>query len=288
MTVTVPSSAITNPEVLIEKCKHRERSQMEKRSMSQQDSTHFFSNDPPPAVSAPASYRTERTVAAPDEVIHHTIVFDASDSGWLDLARRTVAWEYREFASPPLDPEVVFKLLSTDGYELYGRSKTLVAVTTHPMTGEPDLSGTVRLVLGRDGVDEHGLPALDAMRLMQVTPDWPHRQAGLPDRNTGELSRFVIPRQYRTAAMRAAGVPVFVEKALFETVIILAAQHSIEYVYAIMPPHVLSLLITIGDCPQEIPGAQVRAESPEVSRRVALFPGYWGKSPKLYRLLKGA
>lgn len=107
-----------------------------------------------------------------------------------------------------IKPEVVFKLLSTDGYELYGRSKTLVAATTHPMTGEPDLSGTVRLVLGRDGVDEHGLPALDAMRLMQVTPDWPHRQAGLPDRNTGELSRFVIPRQYRTAAMRAAGVPL--------------------------------------------------------------------------------
>ena len=123
---------------------------------------------------------------------------------------------------------------------------------------------------------------------MQVTPDWPHRQAGLPDRNTGELGRFVIPPQYRTTAMRAAGVSVSLTKALFETAINLATQHSIEYVYAIMPPHVLRLLITIGACPQEIPGAQVRAESPEVSQLVALFPGYWEKSPKLYRFLKGA
>ena len=260
---------------------------MEKRSVSQQDSTHFFSKEPL-AASAPASYWTERTVAAPEEIIDHTIVLDASDSGWLDLARRTVAWEYSEYASPPLDPEVVFHLLSTDGYELYGRSKTLVAVTAHPLTGAQTLSGTVRLVLGRDGADEHGLPALDAMQLMQVTPDWPHRQAGLPDRNTGELGRFVIPPQYRTTAMRAAGVSVSLTKALFETAINLATQHSIEYVYAIMPPHVLRLLITIGACPQEIPGAQVRAESPEVSQLVALFPGYWEKSPKLYRFLKGA
>lgn len=259
---------------------------MEKRSISQQDSTHFFSKQPA-AASAPASYSIERTVAAPEEVIHHTIVLDAKDSGWLDLARRTVAWEYSKFASPPLDPEVVFHLLM-DGYELYGRSKTLVAVTTHPMTGEQALSGTVRLVLGRDGVDEHGLPALDAMQLMQVTPDWPHRQVGLPDRNTGELGRFVIPPQYRTAGMRAAGVPLFVSKALFEMALILAAQHSIEYVYVIVHPHVLRLLITVGACPQEIPEAQVRVEIPEVSHLVALFPGYWGKSPKLYRFLMRA
>src|SRR5215469_9843278 len=178
--------------------RERESSQMEKRSVSRQDSTHFFSKQS--AASALAAYSIARAVAAPEEVIHHTVVLDAQDSGWLDLARRTVAWEYSKFASPPLDPEVVFHLLSMDGYELYGRSKTLIAVTTHPMTGEQTLSGTVRLVLGREGVDEHGLPALDAMQLMQVTPDWPHRQAGLPDRNTGELGRFVIPPQYRTAA----------------------------------------------------------------------------------------
>ncbi|HUD44834.1 MAG TPA: hypothetical protein VMR41_04785 [Patescibacteria group bacterium] len=224
----------------------------------------------------------------PKDVSSNTTAIVANGTPWFEMARWKVALDYSVLALEPLNPKDVYDTLCKDGYDNNGHSKTIVTITKNPQTGEDELSGTVRLVLGKNQAgsekDQDGLYPLDAMGLMSA--QWPHRTEGLPDFRAGELGRFVLPDHYRTKPMREAGVHKFLTSQLFSKAWEVSQASGITHLYAIMPVHVNRLVSQAGIATNEIEAARLRTDSEEAAALFAKFPRYWGLSPKLYRFIK--
>ena len=149
----------------------------------------------------------------PASVKANTRIVDITDDpGWLAAARWEMAVGYSKLVDPSRQLQLrdIYHSVCEDGYEKDGHSRTVAALTVDPVTRTPEISGAVRLVIGRERRRDSDPLPIDAMNLVTPAGRWPHRRSGRSDAETCELGRFVIPEKYRTAAMRRAGVDAFI------------------------------------------------------------------------------
>jgi hypothetical protein len=108
---------------------------------------------------------------------------------WKHQAWCAIADYYVKFSGGEQMPDEVYKVISIDKYELNNQVSTFIAITTDFVTGLDYLSGTLRLVCGKqDRTSE-----IEVMELYGVDDEWPHKKMGLTIGEIGELSRLVIP-----------------------------------------------------------------------------------------------
>lgn len=199
---------------------------------------------------------------------------DVTDnSPLLTEARMVAARSYSRLANPPLAIGEVYRELCLDGYNNNGRSRTFATA---------DLSGTVRLVLGKNGFDEEAnLEPLDIMNWMEVSR-LPHREAGFLDSQAAELGRFAIAQWVATEEARNE-----ITRALYLQAAQIAKENGIRFLYAIMPAYVIRRTRQAGIESTLVKGTSLR-NTPEAEELFDMFYNYWRRHPpKLYQFSTG-
>ena len=206
------------------------------------------------------------------------------DPRWMAEANALVMEAYGRFAGADakISDADMREALSEDPYAVGGKAHTIAVIVTDPETGAREMAATIRVVVSN--VD-HDLPPIEAMQLVCPLECWPHRTAGVSDRQIAEFGRFVIAPKYRTAPMKAAGVHAFLTRSMYEPCMSSVAGHDVRAIYAIMPKYMSDLCIRGGLRIREIP-SRLRFEDNQASRLFREFSNYWVKcSPKLWEFL---
>lgn len=221
----------------------------------------------------------------PEYTRSHTQARDITDNfRLLDKTRGIVTLGYQQLSGQKIDKEAVYKMLFPDPYTLNGRARTIATISQNP-DGTEEISGTVRLVVGANGIEE-GLEPIDAMGLVNV-PTWPHREMGLKDSEIGEFGRFAIPPDYRTEEMRTARVPALITRQLYEKTVEIAKRRGLKTLYAIMPSSVVQLSRAAGVNFTPVKDVSFK-RTPQNQQLFQTFDRYWlnpKSSPALYQFL---
>ena len=238
----------------------------------------------PEAVAAPPAFSHSGAFAVPAEAVtQNTVILDVTeDAQWMERARWLTAEAYLALANPKagLGLEDVYDIVAADVYEETGRSRTFAALTTDLRSGCTKISGTLRIVFGKNDESQTKVPAIDAMNFLQPTTQWPHQEKDWKDTEIAELGRFFIPPRYRTLAMRRAGVDVWLSSNLYKSAARMALTRNIRMIYIIMPPYVTKLFPRIPIHPVE---TRQRTEDPIAADVFERFSLYWQRSgPRLY------
>jgi 2-oxoisovalerate dehydrogenase E1 component len=216
------------------------------------------------------------------DVIPNTVIVDVTENPeWAERARWLTAEAYVALANPKMSIglEDVFDVVSGDVYEQPGRSRTFVALTTDPQSGCTKISGTLRLVLGKNDESCPAVPPIDAMNFMATIEDWPHKQRGWADSEIAELGRFFIPERYRTLAMRRAGVDVWLSHQLHAAAARVALTQKARIIYIIMPAYVTKLF----PVPIHEIESKLKTDDPLAASVFEQYSLYWQRShPRLY------
>jgi hypothetical protein len=153
---------------------------------------------------------------------------------------------------------------------------------TDPATGEQEIAGAVRLVIGRERRSDRDPEPIDAMNFVRPTGDWPHRLSGRSDAEICELGRFVIPEKFRTSAMWKSGADTHITGSLVREARRIAKQAGASVMYALMPVRVAELNARGGVGLQRL-AMSLRTDDSHVAEIFEAFSVYWcDSSPDLY------
>ena len=208
----------------------------------------------------------------------------ANGTPWMPQALQLMVDGYFPYipAYHPSEAEEKYRalqhLLCDDPYEPLQRSFTFVALL--PDRQEPshlNLIGTMRLTCGKDDEISGGLPAIPALHLLSVTPNWPHRLESSASRVIGEFGRFCIEPAYRRLAVQ-------ITYALTRAINRKALELAVDSIYSIMPQKVLRITDSLAMPFRKVSGIAF-LETEHAHRYFDALPGYWEQlMPILYRL----
>jgi len=228
---------------------------------------------------------TDNQTMVPETVRAHTIFADISDDYLLmEQARWLTAEAYAPLANPALGLTIedVYRVVSRDAYEGEGRAKTIAALYLDPNTGEREILGMVRVVIGAERQCDTGAQPLDAMNFVEPLGNWPHDENGLSDGQIAELGRFHIVEKCRTPIMRVGGLPAWLTRGIYEGAVEVVRERQVRTLYAIMPPYTTRLIRQAGIRIVEIP-SRLKTDDEFAAGIFDDFCLYWRRSsPKLY------
>ena len=173
------------------------------------------------------------------------VVDVTEDTEWMERARWLTAEGYVALADPKfgIGLEDVFNVVSSDVYEEAGRSKTFATLTTDPESGSVRISGTVRVVLGKESESEdEDVPPIDAIHFMNPVDHWPHKQNGWADSDISELGALFHSGPLQVTGNATCCVDVWITNLLYRAAETVVRQQGKRIFYAIMPPYVTRLL----------------------------------------------
>lgn len=217
----------------------------------------------------------------PEEAKANTEVVDITDDpGWLAAVRWEVAVGYSKLANPErkLRMRDIYTAICEDGYEGDERSHTIAAMTCDAARGTREISGAVRLVLGRPQRNPSDVLAIDAMSFVTPVSGWPHHHRGKTDAQIAELGRFVITERYRSPEMRKGDVDAFITGTLVREATRIANSHGATVIYGLMPQRVAEINRRAGVGLEEVP-INLKTDDPHASAVFDAFSLYWRRSP---------
>ena len=220
---------------------------------------------------------------SPKDVRQLTSVRPIHEPQALERVRHEVALAYSQLGRPPVDVSETYRQLCHDVYE---RAGTTLAFGAFTRCGDAeDLSATYRIIFARtDGTTPQ---PIDAMNLMDVFPDWPHRREGLSDNCIAEFSHLVVREAYRTPAMRADHIPAFLVRCLYDAVVDVMRERGVRVLYGIARETVVSILQQANVPLVRVPTSQPRFDDRDNRMVFERYNRYWQRSdpPRLYRSL---